>query len=70
VLAAKAGFDRCNLYSCSDFSLDFETVYYIDEPDYGAYMAAQEQVLLAVLEGLGAAGAELAYPTQTVLVKK
>ena len=70
VLASKAEFDRCNLYNCGDFSLDFETVYYLSEPDYGAYMAAHEQVLLAVLEGLTDAGAELAYPTQTLLVKK
>jgi len=70
VQSAKAEFDRCNLANCGDFSLDFETVYYIAEPDYSAYMAAHEQVLLAVLEGLAAAGAELAYPTQTLLVKK
>ncbi|OGR42163.1 MAG: hypothetical protein A2X35_06785 [Elusimicrobia bacterium GWA2_61_42] len=67
---AKAEFDRCNLSDCGAFSLDFETVYYLAEPDYKAYMAAHEAVLLAVLEGLGGAGAELAYPTQTVLVKK
>ncbi|MBI4351268.1 MAG: mechanosensitive ion channel family protein [Elusimicrobia bacterium] len=70
VQGCKAEFDRCNLYNCGDFSLDFETVYYLGEPDYSAYMAAHEQVLLAVLEGLAAAGAELAYPTQTLLVKK
>ncbi|MDO8805737.1 MAG: mechanosensitive ion channel family protein [Elusimicrobiota bacterium] len=70
VTACKAEFDRCNLSNCGDFSLDFETVYYLSEPDYNAYMAAHEQVLLAVLEGLAAAGAELAYPTQTLLVKK
>ncbi len=70
VQTAKAEFDRCNLAGCGDFSLDFETVYYLAEPDYSAYMAAREQVLLAVLEGLAAAGAELAYPTQTLLVKK
>ena len=66
----KAEFDRCNLTVCGDFSLDFETVYFLAEPDYNAYVAAHEQVLLALLEGLAAAGAELAYPTRTVLVKK
>jgi small-conductance mechanosensitive channel len=66
----KAEFDRCNLVNCGDFSLDFETVYYLNEPDYNAYMTAHERTLLGVLEGLAAAGAELAYPTQTVLVKK
>lgn len=67
---AKSEFDRCNLYNCGDFSLDFETVYYLNEPDYAAYMAAHEKVLLAVIEAFAAAGAEMAYPTQTVLVKK
>jgi small-conductance mechanosensitive channel len=66
----KAEFDRCNLYNCGDYSLDFETVYYLTEPDYNAYMAAHEQVLLAVIEGFAAAGAEMPYPTQTLLVKK
>ncbi|OGS52791.1 MAG: hypothetical protein A3J79_03940 [Elusimicrobia bacterium RIFOXYB2_FULL_62_6] len=66
----KAEFDRCNLYNCGDSSLDFETVYYLNEPDYAAYMAAHEQVLLSVIEGFAAAGAELAYPTRTVLLKK
>jgi len=70
VEARKAEFERCNLYNCGDFSLDFETVYYFNEPDYNAYMAAHEQVLLGVIEGLADAGAELAYPTQTLLVKK
>ncbi len=66
----KAEFDRCNLFNCGDYALEFETVYYLTEPDYNAYMAAHEKTLLGVLEGLHAAGAELAYPTQTVLVKK
>ncbi|MBI5743208.1 MAG: mechanosensitive ion channel family protein [Elusimicrobia bacterium] len=66
----KAEFDRCNLAACADSSLDFETVYYLNETDYTAYMAAHEKTLLGVLEGLTAAGAELAYPTQTLLVKK
>jgi small-conductance mechanosensitive channel len=66
----KAEFDRCNLYNCGDYSLDYETVYYLNEPDYSAYMAAHEKLLLGVLDGLAEAGAEMAYPTQTLLVKK
>lgn len=66
----KSEFDRCNLFNCGDFSLDFETVYYLTEPDYKGYMDAHEKVLLAVIEGFAAAGAEMAYPTQTLLVKK
>lgn len=66
----KAEFDRCNLANCGDFSLDFETVYYVNEPDYADYMAAHEQVLLGVIEAFAGAGIEFAYPTQTVLVKK
>lgn len=66
----KAEFDRCNLYNCGEYALEFETAYYLNEPDYNAYMAAHEKTLLGVVEGLAAAGAELAYPTQTLLVKK
>lgn len=66
----KAEFDRCNLYNCGASALEFETVYYLNEPDYAAYMAAHERVLLSVIEGFAAAGAEFAHPTQTLLVRK
>jgi small-conductance mechanosensitive channel len=68
--APKSEFDRCNLANLADSSMDYEAVYYLNEPDYAAYMAAHEKVLLALIEGLAAAGAEMAYPTQTVLLKK
>ncbi len=66
----KAEFDRCNMVNCGEYALEFETSYYLNEPDYNAYMAAHEKTLLGVVEGFAAAGAEQAYPTQTVLVRK
>ncbi len=68
--AEKASFDRSNLYSLSTSSMDFETVYYVDSPDYAVYMKTQEQILRAIVERFAVEGIKFAYPTQTLFVNK
>ena len=63
-------FERSNLYITGDYSIDFETVYYIASGDYKLYMDTQEQVLLAIIEGFAKEGIAFAYPTQTLFVNK
>ena len=63
-------FERSNLYNAGDFSIDFETVYYISGNDYKIYMDTQEQVLLGILESFAKEGITFAYPTQTLFVNK
>ena len=63
-------FDRSNLSNTGDFSLDFETVYYIASGDYNLFMSTQERVLLGIIEKFAAEGIEFAYPTQTLFINK
>jgi len=63
-------FDRCNLSGLGDYSMDFETVYFLESPDYNQHMAAQEKFLQGLVARFQAEGIEFAYPTQTLLVKK
>lgn len=66
----KATFDRSHFFAFSDSSLDFETVYYVESPDYIEYMDIQQRINLKIYEEFGKAGIEFAYPTQTIYVSK
>lgn len=66
----KVTVDRCNLSNLGNFSIDFETVYYVESPDYNLHMTIQERVLQTVIERFAKEGIEFAYPTQTLYVQK
>ncbi len=63
-------FDRCHFKSFGDFSLDFETVYYVLSPDYNLYMDRQQSINLGIARAFEAQGIEFAYPTQTVFLER
>ena len=63
-------FDRCHFKSFGDFSLDFETVYYVLVSDYNVYMDRQEAINLALMRAFEERGIEFAYPTQTLHVRR
>lgn len=63
-------FDRSHFQSYGDFSLDFETVYYVLAPDYNLYMDCQEAINLKIHERFEAEGIEFAYPTQTLFLAR
>jgi small-conductance mechanosensitive channel len=63
-------FDRSHFASYGDFSLDFETVYYIGSPDYNLYMDRQQAINLAIFRRFADEGIEFAYPTQTLFIEK
>jgi len=63
-------FDRCHFRSFGDSSLDFETVYYVDTPDYNLYMDAQQAINLAILRAFEEREIEFAYPTQTLYIQQ
>lgn len=65
-----AAFDRSNMSCLGDFSIDFETVYYVESPDYSFHMLTQERFLQAVIAEFNKEGIEFAYPTQTLFVQK
>jgi small-conductance mechanosensitive channel len=63
-------FDRSHFAKYGDFSLNFETVYYVLGPDYTLYMNIQQAINLYVHEQFEQAGIDFAYPTQTLLVRR
>lgn len=62
----QASFDRCHFARFADSSLDFETVYYVEVPDYAQYMDIQQEINLKLLEACRTLNVEFAFPTRTV----
>jgi len=62
--------DRVHFTEFGDFSLNFQVMYYMNTPNYTAYMDTQQAINLAIKEKFEQEGIEFAYPTQTVYVKK
>jgi small-conductance mechanosensitive channel len=58
--------DRSHFQSFGDFSLVFETVYYVPLPDYLVYMNVQQEIYQKIYRTFNAKGIEFAYPTQKI----
>lgn len=63
-------FDRSHFATYGDFSLNFETVYYVESADYTQHMDILQAINLSVFRSFAAEGIEFAYPTQTLFVEK
>ncbi len=63
-------FDRSHFKGYGDFSLNFETVYYVLASDYNKYMDIQQEINLKIYEEFEKRGIEFAYPTQTLYMNK
>ncbi len=63
-------FDRSHFDNYGDFSLNFETVFYVRSNDFGRFMDAKQAVLLQIHERFEAEGIQFAYPTQTLFLAK
>jgi len=61
-----ATFDRSHFAKFGDSSLDFETVYFVEDSEYNVYMDVQQIINLALFDRLAQADIEFAYPTQTL----
>ncbi|HEX2166298.1 MAG TPA: hypothetical protein VHG09_03575, partial [Longimicrobiales bacterium] len=66
----QARFDRSHFLSYGDFSLNFESVYYVLSPDYTLYMDLQQAINLEIHRAFEAAGIEFAFPTQTLIMTR
>ncbi|OIO71787.1 MAG: mechanosensitive ion channel protein MscS [Zetaproteobacteria bacterium CG1_02_53_45] len=66
----KTRFDRSNFKEYGNFSLNFESVYYVLGPDYNEYMNIQQAINLCIHEAFEHEGIEFAYPTQTLFVQQ
>lgn len=63
-------FDRANFVKFSDYSLDFEFVYYVLSSDYNQYLDINEKILLDIAESFKKHSIEFAYPTQSIYLYK
>jgi len=63
-------FDRSHFKEYGDFSLNFETVFYVLDPDYALYMDIQQATNLAIHQAFEAEAIEFAYPTQTLFIER
>ncbi len=64
----RARFDRSHFMGYGDFSLDFETVYYVLTRDYNIHMDVQQEILFGIHERFEQAGIEFAYPTRKLFL--
>lgn len=67
---AQVRFDRAHFKEYGDYSLKFEVVYWIQNPDYNVYMDTQQSINLDIFKHFNEAGVEFAYPTQTLLLQR
>jgi small-conductance mechanosensitive channel len=65
-----ARFDRAHFKQFGAFSLDFEVVFYVQQPDFNSYMDTQQAINLAIFKRFEEEGIEFAYPTQTLFVDR
>ena len=71
ILAQKGTrFDRSHFQKFGDFSLDFETVYFVAVPDFNTYMDIQQAINLHIHQSFEREGIEFAYPTQTLFLER
>jgi len=63
-------FDRAHFKSYGDFSLNFEAVYWVKNPDYTIYMDIHQAINLELFRKFTEEGIEFAFPTQTIYLDK
>ena len=61
-----ATFDRSHFFRYGDFSLDFETVFFVETNEYVKYMDIQQDINLKIYKEFEQRGIQFAYPTRTV----
>lgn len=66
----KTTFDRSHFQKYGDFSLDFETVFFVEGPDYNQYMDIQQAINFQIHTEFEKNEIEFAYPTQTLFLER
>ena len=59
-------FDRSHFMSYGDFSLNFETVYYVLSPDYNTYANIQQEINIKLFEKFEEEQIVFAFPSRTI----
>ena len=65
-----AEFDRCHLKEFGVSGLNYEVVYFVNSREYPIFIDKKQEINLKIYRKLKEEGIELAFPTQTVFVKK
>ncbi len=63
---ARTRLDRVHFKDYGDSALNFEVVYFVNDPDYGVYMDIQQEINLALFARFAQEGIDFAYPTRTL----
>lgn len=61
-------FDRCHFMAFAESGLRFETVYFVEVPEYNRYMEIHQDVLLQIKAFVESQGVGFAFPTRIVHV--
>ena len=59
-------FDRSHLKGFGESSIDFETVFHVQAPEYGVFMECQQALGLALMREFAERGISFAFPSRTV----
>ncbi|MBS3109134.1 mechanosensitive ion channel family protein [Candidatus Woesearchaeota archaeon] len=65
-----ADLDRVHFKAFGDFSLIFEIVFYVKDSEYLTYMDTQQEINYEIKREFEKAGISMAFPTQTIHLKK
>jgi small-conductance mechanosensitive channel len=62
-------FDRSHFKAFGASSLEYETVYFVESPSYGAHMDALQSVLFGVMDRLRDRGIDIAFPSRSLYIE-
>ncbi len=63
-------FDRAHFHEFGDFALKLAVVYYVKSSDYVVFMDVHQNILLSVKRAFEKEGIQIAFPTQTIHLRK
>ena len=66
----KTRLDRAHFKEFGDSSLNFEVVYFVQDPDYNLYMDIQQAINLALMRYFEQERIDFAYPTRTLYLQR
>ncbi len=61
--------DRCHLVAFGDFSLSYDILYFIDNPDYRLYLDIQQNIYFEIMNAFAQQGIDFAFPGQTFILQ-
>ncbi|MGD2272358.1 MAG: mechanosensitive ion channel family protein, partial [Desulfobacterales bacterium] len=63
-------FDRAHFKEYGPYSLNFEVVYWVENPDYTVYMDIQQAINLDIFDRFDKEQIEFAYPSQSIYINE